>query len=53
MNIVILGAGQAAASLAARLRAGAMPIIGRIHDGALVLDLRCLPDDAALMRAVA
>ena len=40
-------------ALAARLRAGAMPIIGRIHDGALVLDLRCLPDDAALMRAVA
>ena len=40
-------------ALAARLRAGAMPIIGRIHDGALVLDLRCLPADAALMRAVA
>lgn len=36
-------------SLAARLRALKTPIIGRIHDGALVLDLRCLPSDGALL----
>ena len=35
--------------LAARLRALPMPVIGRIRDGALVLDLRCLPDDGALL----
>lgn len=39
-------------ALAARLRALSTPIIGRIHDGALVLDLRCLPDDAALIVAL-
>ena len=39
-------------ALAARLRALSTPIIGRIHDGALVLDLRCLPDDAALIAAL-
>ena len=35
--------------LAARLRALPMPVIGRIRDGALILDLRCLPDDGALL----
>lgn len=39
-------------TLAARLRALSAPIIGRIHDGALVLDLRCLPDDAVLIAAL-
>ncbi len=39
-------------ALAARLRALDTPIIGRIHDGALILDLRCLPDDAALLDAL-
>jgi L-seryl-tRNA(Ser) seleniumtransferase len=32
--------------LAARLRALPRPVIGRIHDGALLLDLRCLEPDA-------
>lgn len=39
-------------ALAARLRAGARPILGRIRDGALVLDLRCLTEEAALLAAL-
>ena len=41
--------GSAPDDLAARLRALPMPVIGRIRDGALILDLRCLPDDGALL----
>ncbi len=31
---------------ASRLRAGAPPVVGRVHDGRLLLDLRTVPDDA-------
>ncbi len=41
--------GKALAALAARLRALPVPVIGRIHDGALLLDLRCLDDEAGFV----
>ena len=40
------GAGKALAALAAAFRALPMPVIGRLHDGALLFDLRCLEDEA-------
>ena len=45
--------GDAPERLAARLRSGPVPVIGRIRDGALILDLRCLSDDGALLAALA
>ncbi|MDO5632311.1 MAG: L-seryl-tRNA(Sec) selenium transferase [Paracoccus sp. (in: a-proteobacteria)] len=45
--------GDAPDRLAARLRALPTPIIGHIRDGALILDLRCLPNDTALTGALA
>ncbi|MFE3839313.1 L-seryl-tRNA(Sec) selenium transferase [Rhodobacteraceae bacterium PA1-206B] len=45
--------GDAPDRLAARLRALALPVIGHIHGGALILDLRCLEDDAMLTGALA
>jgi L-seryl-tRNA(Ser) seleniumtransferase len=46
------GAGRAVEALAQRLRALPVPVIGRVHDGALWLDLRCLTaaDEARLLR---
>ena len=36
-------------ALAAALRALPAPVIGRVHDGALALDLRCLDDEAGFV----
>lgn len=36
-------------TLAKALRMASIPIIGRIHEGALILDLRCLDDEAAFI----
>ena len=58
----ILGAGLALrsthgggrlAELAARLRALPIPVIGRIENGALRLDLRCLEDEVAFLADMA
>src|SRR5260370_3317633 len=43
------GAGRALAGLAASLRRLPIPAIGRIEDQSLVLDLRCLDDEAGVV----
>ncbi len=43
------GAGRALALLSEALRALPMPVIGRIVEGALVLDCRCLEDEAGFL----
>ncbi|WP_112312423.1 L-seryl-tRNA(Sec) selenium transferase [Pseudogemmobacter bohemicus] len=45
--------GDAPDRLAVKLRALPMPVIGHIQGGALILDLRCLEDDATLTTALA
>jgi hypothetical protein len=40
------GEGTALKALEARLRDAPVPVIGRVHEGALWLDLRCLEDEA-------
>ena len=47
------GAGQALAGLAAALRRLPIPVIGRVEDQALILDLRCLDDEAGFMANLA
>jgi L-seryl-tRNA(Ser) seleniumtransferase len=43
------GSGGALKRLAAQLRGLPLPVIGRIHDDALLLDLRCLDDEAGFV----
>ncbi|MCK9489027.1 MAG: L-seryl-tRNA(Sec) selenium transferase [Xanthomonadales bacterium] len=45
--------GGAPERLAARLRALPVPVLGRIHEGTLILDLRCLDRDDDLLEALA
>jgi L-seryl-tRNA(Ser) seleniumtransferase len=47
------GAGRALAALAAALRALPVPVIGRVAEQALVLDCRCLEDEAGFLRNLA
>ena len=44
--------GQALEALATALRSLPLPVIGRVADGALLLDLRCLDDEAGLLAAL-
>jgi L-seryl-tRNA(Ser) seleniumtransferase len=46
------GTGRLLLTLAARLRALPIPVIGRIQDQSLVLDLRCLTDEAGFLRNI-
>ena len=45
--------GRALNALAAALRGLPMPVVGRIADGALLLDLRCLEDEAGFLASLA
>ena len=47
------GEGTALEKLAAALRALPVPVIARIEEGALVLDLRCLEDEAGFIHQLA
>ena len=47
------GAGAALARLAASFSALPIPVIGRVHEGALVLDLRCLEDETGFAEQLA
>jgi L-seryl-tRNA(Ser) seleniumtransferase len=47
------GSGRALAALSAALRRLPIPVIGRIEDRALVLDLRCLDDEAGFIANLA
>ncbi len=44
------GAGRALAALSEALRALPVPVIGRVTEQALVLDCRCLEDEAGFIR---
>jgi L-seryl-tRNA(Ser) seleniumtransferase len=53
LRIVALGPrrdrGRSLGRIAAALRALPIPILGRVHEEALLLDLRCLEDEAAFI----
>jgi L-seryl-tRNA(Ser) seleniumtransferase len=46
---VTRGGGRALSRLAARLRGLAVPVIGRVEEQALILDLRCLEDESGFV----
>jgi L-seryl-tRNA(Ser) seleniumtransferase len=46
------GAGRKLDQLASAFRALPIPVIGRIKDGAFILDLRCLDDEAAFLKQI-
>nr|WP_041319864.1 L-seryl-tRNA(Sec) selenium transferase [Hyphomicrobium denitrificans] len=46
------GGGQALEKLAAAMRALDRPIVGRIEDNSLILDFRCLTDEAGFLSAL-
>jgi L-seryl-tRNA(Ser) seleniumtransferase len=52
-GLAIRGGGRATEDLASRLRALPRPVIGRIDDGRLMLDLRCLSDEAGFVSNLA
>ncbi len=54
-GVALVVPGRSASRQAAALRRGAPPVLGRIVDGELLIDLRSLPeqDDAALITALA
>ena len=47
------GSGRRVEELAAALRSLPLPVVGRIREGALVLDLRCLERESDLLEALA
>lgn len=52
LRIRALERASAIAQLSARLRSAERPIVGRIEDGALILDLRCLVDEAGFLSSL-
>src|ERR1019366_2598170 len=47
------GSGRALSALSASLRRLPVPVVGRIEDNALILDLRCLDDEKAFIANLA
>jgi L-seryl-tRNA(Ser) seleniumtransferase len=47
------GSGRKLEQLASAFRALPIPVIGRIKDGAFILDLRCLDDEASFLQQIA